>query len=111
MKIHQDAGWRDLPLGGKILEAGSAEEYQTAGWRVSYPVWDMEKCTNCLFCWIFCPDSAILVEDGKIAGCDYDHCKGCGLCAEECPPRIKAIEMVDETTAGPPTNWKKEASP
>lgn len=26
---------------------------------------------------------------------DYDYCKGCGICANECP--TKAIEMVPET--------------
>jgi len=26
---------------------------------------------------------------------DYDYCKGCGICANECP--TKAIEMVRET--------------
>ncbi|MEN6442107.1 MAG: 4Fe-4S binding protein, partial [Syntrophobacter sp.] len=25
---------------------------------------------------------------------DLDYCKGCGICAEECP--AKAIHMVDE---------------
>ncbi|MFZ8855432.1 MAG: 4Fe-4S binding protein, partial [Thermofilaceae archaeon] len=25
---------------------------------------------------------------------DYDHCKGCGICANECP--VKAIAMVEE---------------
>jgi pyruvate ferredoxin oxidoreductase delta subunit len=25
---------------------------------------------------------------------DYEFCKGCGLCAEECP--VKDIEMVQE---------------
>ncbi|MFP3216806.1 MAG: 4Fe-4S binding protein, partial [Vulcanisaeta sp.] len=25
---------------------------------------------------------------------DYDHCKGCGICAHECP--VKAIKMVPE---------------
>jgi pyruvate ferredoxin oxidoreductase delta subunit len=35
-----------------------------------------------------------LTSDGKLTGIDYSHCKGCGICAEECP--VKAIKMVDE---------------
>ncbi|MBI4650669.1 4Fe-4S binding protein [Candidatus Desantisbacteria bacterium] len=86
-------GWKDIPIGGLILEAGNASKYLTGGWKVQSPVHDKAKCINCLVCWIYCPDSAILVKDGKIAGFDLDHCKGCGICAEECPPKIKAIEM------------------
>lgn len=96
MSITRETGWRDLPLGGKVAEAGSAEEYETGGWRSKRPIWDFDKCTNCLICWVFCPDSAVVVEDGKIKGADLVHCKGCGICAEECPDKIKAITMVDE---------------
>jgi pyruvate ferredoxin oxidoreductase delta subunit len=31
-----------------------------------------------------------------VVGIDLEHCKGCGICAEVCPPKIKAIEMVQE---------------
>jgi len=48
-------------------------------------------------CWIYCPDSAILVEDKKVKEIDLEHCKGCGICAEECP--VKAIKMVPEGEA------------
>ena len=52
---------------------------------------------NCLFCWIYCPDSAIEVKDGKIVGMDYEHCKGCGICESVCPVKPeKAIKMVKE---------------
>ena len=88
--------WKEIPPGGLILEAGNAEKYKTGGWRTYRPVWDEKKCINCLICWVNCPDSAILVKDGKVTGIDYDHCKGCGICAKECPSKIQAIKMVKE---------------
>jgi 2-oxoacid:acceptor oxidoreductase delta subunit (pyruvate/2-ketoisovalerate family) len=53
------------------------------------------NCFGCDNCFGVCPDNAVL----KIAGAhgyevDYDYCKGCGLCVEECPSG--AIEMVPE---------------
>ena len=83
--------WRDIPIGGKIIEAGNAEKYKTGGWRVFKPEINKEKCINCLQCWIFCPDSSIKVQDWKMAGFDYEHCKGCGICASICP--VKCINM------------------
>ncbi|HID96049.1 MAG TPA: ferredoxin [Candidatus Latescibacteria bacterium] len=96
MKVKPDTGWRDLPCGGVIVEPGSAAEYPTGDWRTYRPTRDENKCTNCLLCWICCPDSSIMVEDGRIIGIDYKHCKGCGICAQVCPPKIKAIMMVEE---------------
>ncbi len=87
-------GWREIPEGGLILEAGNAIQYKTGSWRSQRPIRNEEKCTNCLICWIYCPDSAILVENGGIKGIDLEHCKGCGICAKECP--VDAIEMVKE---------------
>lgn len=88
--------WKEIPIGGLIVEPGNAALYKTGGWRTFKPIHDAEKCTHCLRCWIYCPDSSILVADGKVTGIDYDHCKGCGICAEECPPKVKAIQMVRE---------------
>ena len=88
------SSWQTMPVGGVITEAGNSAEYETGGWRARRPVVDMDKCTHCMICWIFCPDSAILVDDGRFAGFALPHCKGCGICAVECPP--KAIQMVDE---------------
>jgi pyruvate ferredoxin oxidoreductase delta subunit len=41
---------------------------------------------------------AVIVKDGKMVGIDYDYCKGCGICALECPGRKgrKAITMEEE---------------
>ena len=89
-------GWKEIPIAGLIVEAGNAITYETGSWRTFKPIHDAEKCTNCLRCWIYCPDSSILLEDGKVVGIDYDHCKGCGICARECPPKVTAITMVRE---------------
>jgi pyruvate ferredoxin oxidoreductase delta subunit len=87
--------WRELPE-GDVLEAGSSANFKTGDWRTSKPIWSEEKCTNCLMCWIYCPDSSIVVEDGKVRGINYDYCKGCGICAKVCPPKVQAITMVEE---------------
>ena len=84
--------WKELPIGGIIDKGGTAEEYHTGSWRTFKPVRDEKKCTNCLLCWIYCPDSCILVADGKFKEVDYQYCKGCGICAKVCP--VKCIEMV-----------------
>lgn len=99
MKEEMKKGWRDLPLGGLILEAGNAEEYSTGGWRSLRPVIDFEKCTHCMLCWFFCPDSSILVRQGKVVGVALEHCKGCGICEAVCPVKIRAISMVEEAQA------------
>ncbi|HBQ28995.1 hypothetical protein HX99_06805 [Peptococcaceae bacterium SCADC1_2_3] len=87
-------GWKDIPIGTAIIEAGSSVKYLTGEWRNARPEHNKDKCTNCLLCWIYCPDGAIIVEDSQVTGINYDYCKGCGICAAECPPKVKAITMV-----------------
>ncbi len=86
--------WKELPPGGLITEAGNSESYHTGEWRTFRPVRNEAKCTNCLICWVFCPDSSIIVKEGRVSGFDLAHCKGCGICANECP--VKCIEMRNE---------------
>jgi len=58
------------------------------------------SCGNCLACdncWTLCPDVAVLktrrpAEDGSHYVFDYDFCKGCGLCARECPTAYIMME-------------------
>lgn len=87
--------WHELPIGGLIVEPGTARKYRTGDWRVKRPVYDRSKCIDCMFCWFYCPDQAIVQENGVMKGIDYFYCKGCGVCASVCPR--SAIEMRPET--------------
>jgi 2-oxoacid:acceptor oxidoreductase delta subunit (pyruvate/2-ketoisovalerate family) len=43
-------------------------------------------CNQCDNCYLYCPDLAVIREkNGEMRRIDYDYCKGCGLCAVECP--------------------------
>ncbi len=70
---------------------------ETAGWRTLRPVLHADRCTRCEFCWKFCPDDAIVIGKDAYPEIRLPYCKGCGICAVECPPG--AIEMVAEEGA------------
>ncbi|MFW9848847.1 MAG: 4Fe-4S dicluster-binding protein [Candidatus Thorarchaeota archaeon] len=92
----------EIPIAGNIIEPGNAKKYLTGGWRAKKPIINEEDCLwikngTCGLCWIYCPDNAVrLIEkDGKYSyEYDYDYCKGCGICANECP--ANCIHMEDE---------------
>ncbi|HYM44576.1 MAG TPA: NAD(P)-binding protein [Solirubrobacteraceae bacterium] len=53
------------------------------------------NCFECDNCYGVCPDNAVIkLAVGERYAIDYDYCKGCGLCAEECP--CGAIAMAPE---------------
>lgn len=83
-----------ISVGACNPEAGSAKKNKTGDWRIVRPEVDYEKCTKkCWFCYEFCPDSSIKrSKDGPQI--DFTYCKGCGICAVECPK--DAIEMKEE---------------
>lgn len=91
--------YRELLPGATIL-AAEAPRLRTGGWRSGLkPQVDLARCVNCLLCWVYCPDDAIVLEGANFVGFDYDLCKGCELCVEACP--TEAIGMVDEATPLP----------
>ncbi len=51
-------------------------------------------CTACGVCETFCPDLAVCVD--KEADFNYDYCKGCEICAEECPRGVISVREVGE---------------
>lgn len=50
------------------------------------------KCNFCGICWFFCPDMAVRPE-GDL-GILTDYCKGCGICARECPGGVLEMEVA-----------------
>jgi 2-oxoacid:acceptor oxidoreductase gamma subunit (pyruvate/2-ketoisovalerate family)/2-oxoacid:acceptor oxidoreductase delta subunit (pyruvate/2-ketoisovalerate family) len=92
--------YKELPLGlatramktdAGLVGPGSFVENKTGSWRTFKPIIDKEKCIECLFCWFYCPEGCISRTSNGLK-IDYDYCKGCGICANECP--ANAIEMV-----------------
>ncbi len=79
---------------------GAGDAGRTGSWRVERPVIDLDRCTPakknksiCHLCWLYCPDAVVTKDiEPKI---DLEYCKGCGICAEECPTH--AIKMVEES--------------
>ena len=81
-----------------IGEAGA-----TGDWRSKHPEIDATVCSaakqgreSCQLCWVYCPDACI--SRGTPPTIELTYCKGCGICAEECPTH--AIVMVAEEEHG-----------
>jgi len=54
------------------------------------------NCFECDNCYGVCPDNAVIkLGPGNRFKFNYDYCKGCSLCAAECP--CGAIKMVPES--------------
>ncbi len=55
------------------------------------------NCFSCDNCFGVCPDNAVIKtgDPARPYAIDLDYCKGCGICAAECP--CGAIEMIPET--------------
>jgi len=78
-----------------ITAVGNASARRTGDWSLYKPQIDYEKCTKCMICFIYCPDSAISIDKDSFPVVDFNACKGCDICTTECPPQ--AITLVKRT--------------
>ncbi|MBR2614740.1 MAG: pyruvate:ferredoxin (flavodoxin) oxidoreductase [Clostridia bacterium] len=91
-------------------------QYEKRGVAVKIPKWNAEKCIQCNQCAFVCPHACIrpaVVAEGTanpetfatkactgLKGFEYRmqvsplDCMGCGVCADICPSKEKALEMV-----------------
>lgn len=83
-----------------IVKPNTTLNNKTGAWRTLKPNFLHEKCTACAICSRVCPEGVAYQTDRlnsagkKYYDCDYNYCKGCSLCATECP--FRAIEMEVE---------------
>lgn len=89
----------DGPIRGapSILAAGNAAARRTGSWRVERPEIDRARCNACGLCFVRCPDGAMALDDEGYPIVDYDHCKGCLVCAQICP--LDAVSRRREVRA------------
>lgn len=78
-----------------IFAAATSVQVKTGLWRTMRPVIEHARCKRCVWiCGTLCPDGAIAADADGRPTIDYDHCKGCLICAAVCPPH--AIAAVPE---------------
>jgi pyruvate ferredoxin oxidoreductase gamma subunit len=86
-------GYLDAPIGGVILDAGNSILKNLSTSRQGFlPAYDPDTCVHCGICDIVCPDLCFVWSedpDGepavRLAGIDYNYCKGCLKCIDACP--------------------------
>ena len=93
-KSESELTWKDLEIGCIVTEPGNARQYQTGAWRSQRPTYDFKKCIKCGICQLFCPEGCIRQNNEGYYEANLFYCKGCGICAKECWPKV--ITMVEE---------------
>jgi Pyruvate/2-oxoacid:ferredoxin oxidoreductase delta subunit len=90
------------------IERFLASDLATEAEAKQEEIWDRERalqeaehclscgtCNLCLQCVSFCPDASIQLDEYETAiMVDLDHCKGCGICAYECPRGVITMEEI-----------------
>ena len=85
-----------FPASGPPAET---ETGQDGTWDRERAMQEAERCLSCgtcnlcLQCVSYCPDASIRPDGAKTTvAVDLDHCKGCGICAYECPRGVITME-------------------
>jgi len=90
-KSYESPEWVDMPFedarisAPAIYAAATSVEVKTGLWRTMRPVIDYTRCRKCWWlCSTFCPDGSISLNNKGYPQIDYEHCKGCLICAVRC---------------------------
>jgi pyruvate ferredoxin oxidoreductase gamma subunit len=89
-------GYLTAPIGGCITEVGNTILKELSASRQGFvPVFNAEECVHCGLCDLVCPDHCFVWRQEpaagdeeiqvRLAGIDYNYCKGCMRCIDSCP--------------------------
>ncbi len=82
--------------GAVIDTPGSTMQNKKVSFRNEKPVTDYSKCIKCGKCWINCTDMAYEPQKNGTFKNIERFCKGCGICANECPVKCIKMEVVQQ---------------
>jgi len=83
----------DILPGGIIETGGNSVKNKTGQWSLHHAFIDQKKCIKCHLCAGHCPEGCVeIFSDGRNVEVNADYCKGCLVCAVECP--AKAIKII-----------------
>lgn len=98
-------GYLTQEQGGLISRPGNSAWRDLSASRSGFiPVLERGRCVDCAICDLSCPDLCFVWEEVgelngrprmRLAGIDYQYCKGCLRCVMECP--TGALASVRET--------------
>lgn len=123
VRAPMDAALAGGDAAGAMLKAIQSIQLATRGQAVhprvgddSYPIFSLQRCTQCKRCTVECPFGAIDEDEKGTPKLNPYRCRRCGICMGACPERIisfhnysvdmiaamvKAIEVPDETEEKP----------
>jgi pyruvate ferredoxin oxidoreductase delta subunit len=93
---------------GCVAPPGGSLANKTGAWRSMRPVFKHAACIGCRACEQVCPEGCVFENptekhllkteksERQVANREFDpdYCKGCGMCAAECP--VDDIDMIME---------------
>ena len=86
----------EFPRGAVIPDSGNSRDYVTGGWRSQRPVRVTTRSARSVCCaGSSARTASVIVADEKVYDFNLDHCKGCGVCAHECP-----FDAIDDGARG-----------
>ena len=86
-------------FGPLIVKPIKSKGDKTGAWRTKLrPNYLQKDCIACRMCISICPEGCVQGKEKNTFICDYNYCKGCGLCALICPKND--IIMTEEEPEG-----------